>query len=239
MAGNLRAFFAEMTGTFALIFIGAGAVCMESVTASGVAGGKLGLTGIALAHGLAIMVMVAALGHVSGGHFNPAVTAGMFVTRRIDAIRAVGYVLSQLLGATLAALLLLKLTHNFDLAHNAPFLGACDLDGIGFKGGAAIEAVITFLLVTVIFGTAVDENGKTPIAPIAIGLTIAADIFVAGPLTGAAINPARAFGPAVATGHWQNHLVYWVGPLIGAVAAALVYENFIMKKPEKPRKEPA
>lgn len=224
MPGNLRAFTAELVGTFALIFLGAGAVCLEAVT------GKLGLTGIALAHGLTIAAMAAALGHVSGGHFNPAVTAAMFATRRIDAVRAVGFVLAQLLGAALAALLLLRLFHNFDVAANPPFLGACDLSGVGFKGGAALEAVITFLLVTVIFGTAVDEHGKTPLAPLVIGLTITADIFAAGPLTGAAINPARAFGPALATGHWANHGVYWIGPLAGGVAAALLYQNLFLKR---------
>ena len=222
MPGNLRAFTAELVGTFALIFVGAGAVCMETIT------GKVGLTGIALAHGLTIFVMASALGSVSGGHFNPAVTAAMLATRRIDAVRAIGYVLAQLLGATLAALLLGQILHNYDLAANAPFLGSCDLTGIGFKGGAAVEAAITFLLVFVIFGTAV--NDPTPIAPLAIGMTISADIFMGGPLTGAAINPARAFGPALATGHWANHLVYWIGPLVGALAAALLWDKLLLKK---------
>lgn len=222
MPGNLRAFTAEMIGTFALVFLGAGAVCMEAAT------GKVGLTGIALAHGLAILTMAAALGPVSGGHFNPAVTAAFFATRRLDPVRAVGYVLSQLLGAVLAAVLLLRLLHNFDVAGNAPFLGACDLNGVGFKAGAAIEAVITFFLVLVIFGTT--ENEKSPIAPLAIGLTIAMDILMAGPLTGAAINPARAFGPALVTGHWNAHLVWWIGPLVGGVAAALLWDNLLLKK---------
>jgi len=222
MPGNLRAFTAELIGTFALIFVGAGAVCMETIT------GKVGLTGIALAHGLTIMAMAAALGPVSGGHFNPAVTAGMLATRRIDPVRGVGYILAQLLGATLAALFLSQILHNFDVAANAPFLGSCDLSGIGFKGGAAIEAVITFFLIFVIFGTT--ENDKSPIAPLIIGMTITTGIFVAGPLTGGAINPARAFGPALVSGHWANHLVYWIGPLVGGVAAALRWDNFLLKK---------
>ena len=128
-------------------------LCVDLHPSPPVTGGQVGLTGIALAHGLTIMAMAFSLGHLSGGHFNPAVTAAMFVTQRIDFVRAVGYILAQLLGATLAGFFLLKSLHNFDLVQNAPFLGACDLNGIGFKGGVAIEALITFLLVTVILRT--------------------------------------------------------------------------------------
>ena len=224
MPGNLKAFAAELLGTFALVLIGAGAVCMDSIT-----GGRLGLTGIAFAHGLTIMVMVFALGPVSGGHFNPAVTVALFATRRLDLVRTVGYILSQLVGAALGGLFLLRILHNYDLVGNPPFLGSCDLSGIGFKGGAAVEAVITFLLMTVVFATAVDDDRKTPFAPVAIGMTITLDILFAGALTGGAINPARAFGPALASGHWANHPVYWIGPLVGAAAAALLYDNVFRK----------
>lgn len=230
MAGNLRAYFAELTGTFALIFVGAGAVCMDFISKT-----EVGLVGIALAHGLTIMVMIWALGHFSGGHFNPAVTLAMLSTRRISASKAAGYVSFQLLGAALAGLLLARILHNFDVIDHEPFLGLCRLypDKIGFKGGAALEAMLTFFLALVIFATAVDEGNKTPMAPLAIGMTIAMGVLVGGPITGAALNPARAFGPALVTGRWAGQLAYWVGPIVGACAAALLYEYLLMeKKPE-------
>lgn len=225
MAGNLRAYFAELMGTFALIFVGAGAVCMDSISRT-----EVGLVGIALAHGLTIMVMIWALGHLSGGHFNPAVTLAMLSTRRISASKAAGYVAFQLLGAALAGLLLSRILHNFDVIDYEPFLGLCRLDRVSFKGGAALEAMMTFFLALVIYGTAVDENNKTPMAPLAIGMTITLCILVGGPVTGAALNPARAFGPALVTGRWAGHLVYWAGPIVGACAAALLYEYVLMEK---------
>lgn len=226
MTGTLRSYAAELIGTFALIFVGAGSICMDVIT-----GGKVGLTGIALAHGLTIMVMAYTYGPVSGGHFNPAVTAAMLASRRIDPIKAVFYIASQLVGAALAGIFLERMLHNYpDIASQAPFLGACDLANLGFKAGTLLEAVGTFFLVSTIFATAVDPRGSAATAPIAIGLTISLSVLAFGPLTGAALNPARAFGPAIATGHWSNWFVYWIGPLIGALAASLLYEHLFVER---------
>jgi len=214
-----------MIGTFALIFAGAGSICMDALT-----GGKVGLVGIALAHGLAIMVMAYTYGAASGGHFNPAVTAAMFLNRRIRAVQGVFYVACQLLGAALAALLLEAVLHNHpELARSAPYLGSCDLSGIGFKAGTLLEAVATFFLVSAIYATAIDPRGFAGTAPIAIGLTITLDILAIGPLTGAAMNPARAFGPSLLSGHWANWYVYWIGPLAGGGAASLLHEKLFLE----------
>ncbi len=226
MNRTIGAFAAEFIGTFALIFVGAGSICMEIMT------GKVGVTGIALAHGLTIMAMAYAFGSASGGHFNPAVTAAMVSQRRLDPTRGVLYVASQLLGAAVAGLTLRAVLHGRpELFSGPPFLGACDLSGVGFKAATLLEAITTFLLVSTIYGTAVDPRGARATAPIAIGMTITLSILATGPLTGAALNPARAFGPALATGHWANWYVYWVGPLAGALAAAALYESMFLEKP--------
>lgn len=218
-----RQAIAEFIGTFALIFIGAGAIIADNVMAGGV-----GLTGIALAHGLAIATMVSALGAVSGGHFNPAVTFGFLVTRRIAVTPAIMYLVAQILGATVAAAILKSVAPSAAVdavALGTPVLG----QGTTIAAGVVIEAVLTFFLVTAVFGTAVDPRAPK-IGGLGIGLVIAMDIFMGGPLTGAAMNPARAFGPALLQGFWSDHLVYWVGPLLGGGIAALVYEWGLMQK---------
>jgi len=213
---------AEFIGTFALIFVGAGAICADALS-----GGKLGITGIALAHGLTIMAMAYALGHISGGHFNPAVTIAMLVNKRIKLQNALAYVVVQLAGASLAALLLKSVAPS--LADAAPYLGACDLNGISAGVGVLVEAVLTFFLVMVIWGTAVDGRSPKAMAPLAIGFTITLDILMGGYFTGAALNPARAFGPALVTCHWANQCVYWIGPILGAIAAGLLGEKVFLK----------
>ena len=229
MTGSLRSYLAELIGVFALVFIGAGSICMDVVT-----GGKVGLVGIALAHGLTIMVMAYTYGPISGGHFNPAVTIALLINNRIDGVKASFYVISQLLGAALAGLLLCLALRSYpDLATAPPFLGACDLSGVGFKVGTLIEAVVTFFLMSTIYATAIDPRGFSGTAPMAIGLTITLSILATGPLTGASLNPARAFGPALATGHWSNWFVYWVGPVAGATAAALLYEKLFLETKHK------
>jgi MIP family channel proteins len=221
----LARLIAEFIGTFALIFIGAGAICADALS-----GGKLGITGIALAHGLTIMTMVYAFGHISGGHFNPAVTAGMLVTRRISLKDAIGYWFAQLLGAAKAGYLL-SWMHS-ELVKVSPYIGTPTVNPATttFWGAVLIEAILTFLLVTVIYGIAVDGRSPKAATGLAIGFTITLDIFMGGWLTGAAMNPARAFGPALASGYWNNHLVYWIGPLAGGVSAGWLYETFLLKK---------
>lgn len=217
-----KAFLAEAVGTFALIFIGAGSVLADSLT-----GGKVGIVGIAFAHGLAIGTMVLAVGAVSGGHFNPAVTLGFLVTGRQPVGGGLAYMAAQLIGASIAALLL---TASFpEATRTAVHLGTTSLaPGVTPGVGIVIEAILTFLLVFVIFGTAVDPRGPKAVAGLAIGLVITMDILVGGALTGGAMNPARAFGPALFSNFWENQYVYWVGPFLGAIVAALVYQRALL-----------
>ena len=229
MYGKTQKLLAEFVGTFTLIFIGAGSICTAHYlnTSSQV---SVGLLGIAAAHGLAIGIMVTALGHISGGHFNPAVTIGFWVTRRLSSLDTILYWIVQLAGATAAAYLLRLLIP--DDTWKAVQLGAPDLArDITRTQGMAIEGVLTFFLVLVVFATAVDPRGAfNKIAGFAIGLTITMDILLGGPFTGAAMNPARAFGPELAMRYWHNAGVYWVGPLLGGVVAAAIYDVFYLKK---------
>ncbi|MBI4173895.1 MAG: MIP family channel protein, partial [Candidatus Aenigmarchaeota archaeon] len=211
-----RQYLAEFVAAFALIFIGAG-----SVIASSLPGGP-DIVGIALAHGLVLMCMVYAVGHISGAHVNPAVTIAMLATKNITRDKAIGYIISQLAGATFGGLLLAIIFSG--IAPEAAHLGTPALGlGIGEFRAVLVEAVLTFFLVFVVFGTAVDKRAPAGLYGLAIGLVLAFDILAGGFLTGGAMNPARAFGPALASGYWAAQWVYWVGPIIGALAAAFAY----------------
>ncbi len=214
----IKSAVAEAIGALALIFLGAGSIIADQLT-----GGKVGITGVAFAHGLAIATMVAAAGHISGGHFNPAVTVGFVVTRRLAIGAGVVYIIAQLIGASVGALLLTAVFPN--AAAQAVQLGTPALAaGVSAGTGIVVEAVLTFFLVLVIFGVAVDPRGPRAVAPLAIGLVITMDILAGGALTGAAMNPARAFGPALFAGAWSNHAVYWVGPFLGGAVGAWLYQ---------------
>ena len=212
----LRRAFAEFVGAFTLIFVGVGSI---------VFGSSSGLLGIALAHGLAIAVMASAVGHISGGHFNPAVTLGFLVTRRIAPSLAVAYWAAQLAGATLAALALrLTFPDEANLDSGVPVVAT-----IGNGSAIVLEAIATFFLVWVIFATAADPGGAfKSIAGLAIGLTITIDILAIGPLTGAAMNPARSLGPELVFNVWSDFWVYLVGPLLGAAVAAIAYDRLYL-----------
>ena len=217
-----KTFLAELIGTFGLIFMGVGAVLQQQATQT------VGTTGIAVAHGLAILIGFYALGHISGGHFNPAVTFGMLVTKRIGFGGAINYWIAQLAGAALAAWIL---SYAYQGGPVDVHLGTPAIDPtIGARTGLLLEAIMTFFLVSVVFGTAVDPRAPKGFAGLAIGLTITADILVGGALTGGAMNPARAFGPALASGYWQDQWVYWVGPLLGGAVAALLYDRFFLER---------
>jgi aquaporin Z len=206
---------AEFVGAFALTFVGAGAIAAGA-----------NLVGVAFAHGLVIAVMVSAVGHISGGHFNPAVTFGFLVTGRMALPLAVVYWVAQMVGAVFAALLLAWIFPG-DLV-GAPALG----EGIGLGAAFIVEAILTFFLVWVIFATAADPRGTfTSIAGLAIGLTITLDVLMGGPLTGAAMNPSRAFGPQLVGGDWADGWIWYLGPLLGGAAAALLYDLLYLRPP--------
>ena len=221
-----RVFTAEFLGTFFLCFAGIAAI----LSGTAAVGQHPTIVGIALAHGLALSIAVATFGGVSGAHVNPAVTAGMLVTGRISAPKAAVYVLAQLAGATVAALIC-------KVVFPAAAVTEANL-GIPLPAAWAttnvvliMEFVLTFLLVTAVFGAAVDERGKAvKIGGFAIGLTVAFDILAGGGVTGASMNPARSFGPALVQGYWTWHIFYWIAPVAGGVAAALLYDRVILEK---------
>jgi aquaporin Z len=221
----------EFIGTFALVFLGAGTICTDQMLRA--AGGTgVGLPGIALAHGLALGVMMTAMGHISGGHFNPAVTIGFWVTRKMGTLEGLAYWVAQLLGAIAAAYLLRGLFA--EEIWRAARLGTPALTAdLPVLNGIAIEAVLTFFLVAVVFGAAADPRGGAKnLAGFAIGLTFAAGILMGGPITGAAMNPARALGPALAAKAWTHQGVYWVGPLLGGALAGWFYSLLFFEKGE-------
>jgi aquaporin TIP len=220
---DLRRTAAEFVGIFALTFIGAG-----SIMASG-----NNLLAVAAAHGLILAIMVSALGHISGAHFNPAITFGFLITGRIVPLLAGAYWIAQFAGATFAALLLRWIFP--DAVVDAAKLGAPMLSpAIGVAPGLVLELVMTFFLAWVVFATAADPRGAfKSIAGFAIGLTIGADILMGGPLTGAAMNPARAFGPELVADYWTDAWIWYVGPLIGGGLAALASE-YLSLRPLRP-----
>lgn len=217
MSEDLRSALAEFIGTFALVFIGCASVVMTAEALGN------NLVGVALAHGLTMAVIVSAIWHISGGHINPAVTAGLLVAGKIRPVQAGIYWVAQLLGAVVAALALNAMIP--EVLTEPVSLGTPGLlAGFGAGAGVVLEAILTFFLVFVVFATAVDPKGALDkVGGFAIGLTLTIGMLAGGPLTGAAMNPARWFGPALATGTWDNAWVYIVGPIAGGILAALVY----------------
>lgn len=225
MRDSLRHFLAEFIGTFALVFIG-GAVIMHAKDS----GGSIGLLEVALAHGLLLAAMVTATMRISG-HFNPAVTIGFLATRRIEGSMAGVYIAAQIIGAILAAYVL---KGTFPDTLFVATRGGGQSISLDVSGGQAflLEAIATFFLVFVIYGTAVDRKAPK-IGGLGIGFVIIAGMLAIGPYTGGSMNPARSFGPAVASGTFEGQLIYWLAPIIGAVSAALLYEFlFIRRDPE-------
>jgi MIP family channel proteins len=217
-----KAAVAEFVATFALIFVGAGAV----ITASA---GNLDLVGVALAHGLVLAVMVSITGHISGGMVNPAVTIALWAAGKIGTQRGAALIVAQLLGAVVGALLVRYVVGaaSFDAgAAGAPTLAT----GMSVGTGIVLEAILTFFLVFAVFGTAVDDKGPwNKTAGFTIGLVIAFDILAFGPLTGAAMNPARWFGPALVGGLWDDSLVWIVGPIAGGIIAGVLYTTVLLR----------
>lgn len=219
-----KAMLAEFMGTFTLVFIGAGAVALNYG----------GLVGIAFAHGLAVMAIIYSYGAISGAHFNPSVTIGFFIIRKISFQRGAAYIVMQLLGAALAALVLRVFLSGAESGLGETVLATRLLTEQGNEIsvspllGLFIEAVLTFFFVTTIMSTA-GQNKAGNAAGLIIGLSLVACILVGGPLTGASLNPARSFGPAVATGNFTDLWVYVSGPILGAVVASLT-SNWLFKQ---------
>lgn len=220
-----RHFIAEFIGTFALVFIGGGAIITSPMLQV-----QAAVVNIAFAHGLILALLVTATMRISG-HLNPAVTAGFLVTRRIEATMAVVYWIAQFMGAIIAAYALKAL-------YPASIVAATKLGGqsisadINLTQAIGLEAIATFFLVFVVFGTAVDPKAPR-VGGFAIGLTVTCGILGIGPLTGGSMNPARSFGPAIVGHVFEGQTAYWIGPLIGGIVAALLYDKlFLSKEPE-------
>lgn len=223
MNNYIRHFAAEAVGVFALVFVGSGAIMMVQRTDA-----AAGLLTVALAHGVILALMVSATMHVSGGHLNPAVTLGFLVARRIPPAMAGVHIVAQLTGGVLAALALKGLMP-FDVFNAARGGGQSVSLDVTMGQAIGLEVIAAFFLMFVIYGTAVSVDVPR-LGGMAIGLTIAADIMAVGPLTGASMNPARSFGPAFATGIWEGQVVYWVGPILGAIIAALLWELVLLPR---------
>lgn len=188
-----------------------------------------GVVDVALAHGLTIAVMIGAVGHISGAHFNPAVTIAMLATKKMKWSEGIGYLIGQFLGGFAGGGLALYFFGQPAVAAGTPALGA----GVDPLKAILIEAVLTFFLVFVIFGVAVDKRGPTLIASLLIGLTVTLDIMAGGPLTGAAMNPARYLGPAVVGGAVVAPWVYFLGPILGGLLGGIVYQGAFAEHPER------
>lgn len=227
MESLLRRSVAEAVGTFGFIFAGAGVVI-----ASVFPGAGYGLLGIALVHAIALSIMITATMNISGGHINPAVTISLLAVRRITLQTALFYIVAQLIGAVLAGLAL-KMLLPSQVVRGAlsgvPTIAATMTTGKAI----ALEAMLTFFLVSAVFGTAVSPDAPK-VGGFGIGLVLFFDIMIGGPLTGAVMNPARAFGPAVVSGAWTGQAIWWVGPIVGGVIAAILWDRLLL-----PRHNPA
>ena len=233
-----RSVAAEFIATGLFVFIGTGSVVVALNVGGGSNSDPSFIISVALAHGLAIALLVAATARISGGHINPAVSFVMALTGKMKVSTAVLYIGAQLVAAILGSLLLKAVIAGpAELgnlgAHSVNLAIVEDQVGNGAGAGLLIEAVLTFALVFVIFATAIDRKGLAHLAPMAIGLVYLVDNLVGIPLTGASMNPARSFGPAVVANFWDDHWIYWLGPLIGAAVAALVYEYVFIDREEE------
>lgn len=226
MRDAFRHFTAEFVGTFALVFVGGAAIMSSSPMTGGA-----GLIVVALAHGLILAIMVTATMRISG-HLNPAVTIGFLAARRIEPMMAAVYVVAQFLGAIVAAYALGALFPE-SLSEGMRLGGQRVSLDVGTTQAIFLEAIATFFLVFAVFGTAVDSAAPR-VGGFAIGLTLSAAILAIGPLTGASLNPARSFGPAVASGIFEGQIVYWLGPILGGLAAALLYDSLFLRRGLEP-----
>jgi aquaporin Z len=219
----VRPLAAELIGTLLFVFLGAGSMVINAAT-----GGSLAGLGIALVHGVGMAIIVSATMNISGGHINPAVTFGIWVAGKIDGKSAGAYVAAQLVGALLGALLVKAILPGG--AVHAALGGTPQLSpSVTLMQGIWIEAVLTFFLVSAVFGTALSPDAPK-IGGFGIGLAITVDALVGGSLTGAMMNPARALGPAIVAHEMHGQAVYWIGPLLGAAVAAALWRWVLLPK---------
>jgi len=213
-----RSTLAEFVATLLFVFLGAGSVVVSGGLPNGdLDAARLGI--IALAHGLAIALLVYATANISGGHINPAVTFAAWLTKKISTARGLMFIAAQLSGAVVGALFLLAtIPDAADTNLGSHALGP----DVSVSMGLLMEIIVTFALVFVIFATAVDPGGMGNLAPL--------DHLVAVPITGASMNPARSFGPALVAGEWSDHWIYWVAPLLGGAGAGLVYQFLFINR---------
>lgn len=219
---NWKQYLAELLGTFLLVFVGAGTIVAYETFSTP------NLLGVALAHGLALMVIVYTFAHISGAHVNPAVTLAMLATQKMKLKDGVLYIVSQLIGSVIAASALkLMFLDLLATQYGTPALAG----GVSVTSGIIAEAIMTFILVWVIFSVVVDQgNNRSNIAGVAIGGTLTANVLVGAVLTGAALNPARWFGPALISNVWDSWYVYLIGPVVGGLLAGLLYQMLLLKR---------
>ncbi|MFA5191862.1 MAG: aquaporin [Verrucomicrobiia bacterium] len=218
----VKACLAEMFGTFALVFISVGAIHNANHQ-------QMDLLGIALAYGLATAAMVSATVAVSGGHLNPAISFAAFLAGRMGFAQTARYILAQLAGAALAGYLCVTVFSTGVVSAATPNLGK----DVSMGAAILVEATLTFLLTFVMFGTVMDVRGPK-IGGLGVGLVVAGGVLFGQPLTGAAMNPARVFGTAIVSGHFANHAVYWIGPMLGALLVGVIYGRFLILPDEPP-----
>jgi MIP family channel proteins len=221
-----RHFAAEFIGIFALVFVGGGAIITSPLLQV-----QAAVVNIAIAHGLILALMVTATMRISG-HLNPAVTTAFLVTRRIEPMMAVTYWIAQFLGAIVAAYAL-KALYPAQIVAVTRLGGQSISADISMVQAISLEAIATFFLTFVVFGTAVDPKAPK-VGGFAIGLTVTAGILAIGPLTGGSMNPARSLGPAVVTGIFEGQTAYIIGPVIGAVLAGLLYDRLFLRREPEP-----
>lgn len=227
MASLWRRLVAEAFGTFGLVFVGSAVVVVNAFPNA-----AYGILGIAVAHAFVLAIMITVTMNISGGHLNPAVTFGLLVARKIDLRTALPYIAAQLAGAVLGALLVkYAIPSNVGrvLSYGTPVIAS----SITLGQAITIEAVLTFFLVSAFFGTLVSPDAPK-VGGFGIGLVLLFAILVGGPLTGAALNPARAFGPALVSGNWLGQAVWWMGPLLGGLAAGLLWKLVLLPREKTP-----
>ncbi|KAG1362156.1 aquaporin TIP2-3 [Cocos nucifera] len=222
--GSLKSYLAEFIATLLFVFAGVGSAIAYAELTADAALDPAGLVAVAVAHAFALFVGVSMAANISGGHLNPAVTFGLAVGGHITILTGIFYWVAQLLGSTVACLLLKFVTGGKAIPTHGVAAGMNELEGV------VMEVVITFALVYTVYATAADpkKGSLGTVAPIAIGFIVGANILAAGPFSGGSMNPARSFGPAVAAGNFAGNWVYWVGPLIGGGLAGLIYGDIFI-----------